>query len=368
MRIGIDARPLISEKPSGIGNYLINILRYCTNSENAEYVLYSNTPLEYHREIVDGFEVHIVPGKIGTTWLCYGLKKFLYEDKIDVFWGTQHMLPLNTSNIRLILTVHDLSLLINPRWGSTKNAIMQNIFGRKSCQKADMIIADSISTTEDVIRIAKKSKDRVKAILLGAGQDDSISQGQFSELEQKYDIKKDSYFLYVGTIEPRKNIKGIIEAFDEYCETDHEQVKLIIAGGYGWKYQPIIKRIERSPNKDRIIMTGYITEKEKALLYNGSIALVFPSHYEGFGFPVLEAMAYGIPVITSAVSSLPEVGGEYAFYINDPDDYHSICKMMKVVKSLDPEKRMILSNKEKEWYQTFSWNKCANDTIAELIR
>ncbi len=367
MRIGIDARPLISESPSGIGNYLINILRYCNNSNSVEFVLYSNEDLRYHLDIVNKFETHVIPGIVGTIWICYYLGRYLHKDHIDVFWGTQHMIPLNTKGIRLILTVHDLALFLNPSWGSTQNVIMQNLFGRLSCRKANKILADSKATAEDVVRIINRKREDIRVITLGGGNLCRLSEERFETINKRYGLLPNNYFLYMGTIEPRKNIINIINAFDTYCSKYKDEMMLVISGGKGWKYKPIFQSIEKSKLKDRIVVTGYVSEEDKILLFSNARAFVFPSNYEGFGFPVLEAMSYGIPVVTSSVSSLPEVGGEYAFYVNEPSDFQEICDQMRRCVQLSQDEREQLSQKEIKWYSTFDWAICAKLTIEELI-
>ncbi|WP_373218839.1 glycosyltransferase family 4 protein [Ruminococcus sp. 5_1_39BFAA] len=363
MRIGIDARPLVAENPSGIGNYVINILKYCSNSQDREFVLYSNEPLLYHNEIIKKFEIKIVPGSIGTTWVCYGLRKALQKDKIDVFWGTQHMIPLNCGNIRLILTVHDLALMINPSWGSTKNAIMQNIFGKMSVRKADCIIADSVSTANDVKRIIKWKGKEIYPILLGGGQiHGNCTKGQIEIISEKYNIAPYDYYLYIGTIEPRKNISGIVRAYNIYRKSGGMK-KLIIAGGLGWKYKNILREITSSPFKNDIILPGYVSEEEKDVFIKNTTAFLFPSNYEGFGFPVLEAMSYGVPVITTSVSSLPEVGGELAFYTDAPNDWKGISELMFRIETMSSHERQALSIAEKEWYSKFKWERCAMETL-----
>ena len=366
MRIGIDARPLIAEKLSGIGNYVINILKYCNNNFDKEYILYSNEELLYHSEIIDRFEKRIIPGTVGTTWVCFGLRRALQNDHIDIFWGTQHMIPLTSRDLRLVLTVHDFALLINPSWGSTRNAIMQNIFGKMSARRADCIIADSESTANDIRKLIKKRKQDIHSIHLGGGQifrDLTIDEEKsFSE---KFNVKTCEYFLYLGTIEPRKNISGIVKAYNIYRRNQGKK-KLLIVGGFGWKYKKILQEINNSPYKGDIFLPGYISEAEKSFLLRNTIAFLFPSNYEGFGFPVLEAMAYGIPVITTNVSSLPEVGGEYAYYVESPKDWNKISELMIQIEKMSKEDKQILSEAEKKWYLRFDWKKCAMDTLSLL--
>lgn len=369
MKIGIDARPLISKYPSGIGNYLIHVLENFNNTDENEFYLYSNQPLEHHREITSKFNVKIVPGKIGTLWVCYQLKRSLEEDGIDVFWGTQHMLPLNVKNIRRIVTVHDLALVINPRWGSVNNAIMQNIFAKKSCKVADKILPISKATAKDILRIVGCEKDKIVPILLGGKdkKDYDITKEEELTYRKQFGIGKSKYFLFIGTIEPRKNIEGIIRGFEYFNSVVQEKYHLILAGGIGWKFRPIEKTIQNSKFADMIHLPGYITEKEKDFLYKNASAVVFPSHYEGFGIPVLEAMAYGVPVITTKISSLPEVGGENAFYADDPNNFKEIGNRMIEVSELTVSQRESLDEKEKKWVKKFSWDKCAKRTVEEIL-
>lgn len=169
MRIGIDARPLMSETPSGIGVYLLEILYALNLDDGNEYILYSNAPLKNKDAILNKFKQVVVPGKTGTLVVCFGLKKQLKKDCIDVFWGTEHMIPLNARQVRKVLTVHDLALLINPKWGSWKNAVMQNVFCRLSCKVADRIIAVSEATKKDIVTMLSIDEKRVTKILSGGG-------------------------------------------------------------------------------------------------------------------------------------------------------------------------------------------------------
>lgn len=170
MRIGIDARPLISESPSGIGIYLLEILRNLKRNENTTYILYTNEPIRNQDPVLAEFQKRVVSGKIGTITVCLGLDKTLKADKIDEFWGTEHMLPLFAHGVKKVLTVHDLALLINPSWGSRRNAIMQNVFCRLSCKCADRIIAVSDATRNDITRLLKIDKEMITAIPNGGVQ------------------------------------------------------------------------------------------------------------------------------------------------------------------------------------------------------
>lgn len=167
MRIGVDARPLVSETPSGIGIYLIEILKNLNYNDEAQYVVYSNEPLRNPESNLNSLEQHIVGGKTGTIAVCFELGKQLKKDNIDVFLGTEHLLPLNCRTVKKVLTVYNLALMINPSWGSREDTIMQNVFCRLSCKCADKIIAVSETTRNDITNLLKINKERITVILNG---------------------------------------------------------------------------------------------------------------------------------------------------------------------------------------------------------
>ena len=369
MRIGIDARPLSSKSPSGIGIYLLEILKNIKYDESIQYVLYSNASFENDDSILDKFEKHVVKGKIGTITICFGLRKQLKKDKIDVFWGTEHMLPLNCRSIKKVLTVHDLALLINPKWGSKKNAIMQNVFCRFSCIVADRIISVSEATKNDLVRILSISPDKIVSIYNGGGYDDIyIDTNQCQQVEAKMEVKDCPFFSYIGNIEPRKNIVNIVKAFDLLNDEYNGKYKLVLAGKMGWRTEPIRQAINESRYKGQIVLPGYISEFEKKYLMKFAQAFVFPSNYEGFGIPVVEAFSCEGVVITSNNSSLKEEGGDAAFYISDPENYVHIYNEMKRIVEMSPADRRERINKGKKWAEKFNWNECAFRTqkVVEL--
>lgn len=359
MKIGVDARPLSDENLAGIGTYMYKVLSEL-NDCGHEIILYS------HKEIVhfagdNNFIRKVIPGKIGTFWLRYKLPEYLKKDKIDVFWGTQHILPKRTKNIRYVLTVHDLALIKNKKWGRGFNTFVQNVFLKPSVKQADRLIAISQSTKSDIQHYFKIPEDKITLVYNGGVNAENCA---FEEVLDKFSIKG-KYFLYVGTVEPRKNIISLVKAFGTFAEK-HENTYLVIAGGLGWKYKKTLKEIKRSKFCDRIILTGYVNGKEKAGLYKNCSAFVFVSHYEGFGLPLIEAMCYGCPVITAKNSSLAEVGGEAAFYVEDENDISQISAKMEEVFNFDCAAReQIVANNLKN-VDRFRWEDCAANTLRVL--
>lgn len=368
MKIGIDARPLISRQPSGIGTYLIHVLRYISamDREN-EYYLYSNKEMEYPIELGENFHKKVIPGKVGTLWLRYSLPRHIAKDGLDVFWGTQHFLPSPVKGVRMCLTIHDTALLIQPKWGSRVNAFMQNTFLKASAREADLILAVSHSTKRDTVRLCGVSGDKIYVTYEGCPESLEQPTGEEADaIREKFGIRW-PYYLYVGTIEPRKNIETMVAAFNILAKTDPE-ARLILAGGLGWRYEGILQAVETSPYKDRILMPGYLSVQEKFLLYSQARAFLFPSHYEGFGLPILEAYRTGTQVITAKNSSLPEVGGEGAWYVDDENDAVALAEVMTAVAAASEEelkRRVALGDAHCD---SFSWETCARQTMEMLLK
>ena len=368
MRIAIDARPLISENPSGIGIYLIEILKNIDLQDGNEYFLYTNEPLKNNNPILKKFNTRVIKGNVGTLVICFGLKKYLKIDKIDIFWGTEHMLPLFTKICKRVVTVHDLALIINPKWGSRKNAIMQNVFCKLSCKQADHIIAISESTKDDLKTILHIDEKKISVVYNGGTNRENtlLKPNEISAMETKFNVEKFKFFSYVGNIEPRKNISTIVQAFDEYCKTYNSSCKLVLAGKFTWRQAEIMNAIESSTYINNIILPGYISDREKQFLMSQSIAFLFPSNYEGFGIPIVEAFTYGSIVICTKNSSLPEVGGKYAIYVDN--NQHSLFLAMVKSSSINVDEREEFIQRSKKWVKQFNWRTCGIKTIDTIER
>lgn len=209
-------------------------------------------------------------------------------------------------------------------------------------------------------------KDKVVVIYNGdspyRGKANTIDENQQLAIENKFQIQKQGYFLFVGSIEPRKNIDTIVKAYDEYRKNGGK-AKMVLAGGLGWRYKPTLRLIDASPYNKDIVLSGYVSAIEKEYLYRNAISLVFPSLCEGFGLPILEAMSVGTPVIISRNSSLPEVGGEYAFYLENALDYVTLSSMLFRIEALSPDERKKLAGACIKWANTFSRKKCAIEIL-----
>lgn len=367
MRIGIDARYIASAKPTGIGTYMLHILNQLSHMDREnEYILYSNQPIECSLGLGPNFIRKIIPGKVGTLWLRYALPRHLAKDNIQVFWG-QHFLPLPVKGVKMCVTIHDTALLIEPRWGSTVNSIMQKLFLRSAAKEADRIIAVSQSTKNDVIRLCGVTPDKIAVIYEGSP---SLHQNVHAENEQSMLDKlgiTGPYYLYLGTIEPRKNIDTIVKAF-ELLAAEDPMVQLVIAGSWGWRYESVKSQIEESPCSSRILLPGYVSLEEKFLLYRKALAFVFVSHYEGFGIPILEAYAMGTSVITANNSSLPEVAGDAAWYVQQHTDFQELARVMGAMRTVSAQERDERERLGRERCKLFTWERCAMQTRDFLLK
>lgn len=372
MRIGIDGRAL-TQKRAGIGTYTYELIKGLNNLDKKnEYYIYSNKEVYIDFPLNNNFKIVVSKFRIGTIWLYLKLPKILYKDQIDTFLGTQHVLPKRnkyTKNIRFILTVHDVALLKIKGIGKWYNTIIQKMFVKKSCENANKIITISNSTKEDLIELFNLNKEKIQTIYLGVNpkQNIKLTSSEKKKIKEKYGVSDKKFIFFLSTIEPRKNVVTLIKAFNIFKEKNSE-MKLVLSGGLGWKYKKVLKEIEKSKYKQDIILTGYISKEEKAYFYKNCAFFAFPSLYEGFGIPVLEAMQNEAIVVTSTNSSLPEVGGNAAIYYDNvlnPIELASSFDEVCTITKKDNEKRI------KEGLQianAFQWNKTAEETLKVLTK
>ncbi len=362
MKIGIDARPLTVERFTGIPNYVYQICKqWMETHPEHEYYLMSRRPICFKQEdLPDNWHIVDDPWIIdkGKFWFLFKLPQLIKKHQLDVFWGPNFSLPAKVDSVEYYITVHDMAIFKFKHVGQLRNSIQIKLFLKKNLKKASKIIAVSKSTKNDVVDLMGiKSQD--VAVVYNAGDcdikksDDQI-RPELGSLED--------FFLFVGTIEPRKNIVTIIDGFEKYCDSTDSSTKLVIAGGKGWNCDDIYIKASNSRYADRILLPGFISDVEKDYLYQNARAFVYPSLYEGFGMPILEAFKYGTPVITAYNSSLPEVGGDAAFYV-DTFDSDKLCEYMQQISTMSQADINILKEKIEKQLSLFSWQTCAEETL-----
>ncbi len=369
MIVGIDAKELAKGK-AGIALYISSMLDWFHKLDDKnEYILFSSKDFEMKPNWTRCKKVIYKKYTTGSIKVALGLKKSIEDNNVDVFWGPEHCIPLNVKNIKKIVTIHDIAVVLHPEWGTNYNSILQRFLIAASLNVSDRVIAISNSTKNDLIKRYSIDENKIKVIYNGDSQYNyglrDYSLEQEKEIRDKYSIQS-KYFFYCGTIEPRKNIISIVKAFEKYNDALNNEYKLVISGGLGWKYEPIMECINQSKAADKIVITGYVTEEEKEYLYRNAEAFLFPSFYEGFGFPILEAMSVGSLVITAHNSSLIEVGGNEAFFVDKADNINQLKDYMIEITNMSEDEKKKRKEKSIIWAKRFSRKDCAKELLGEF--
>lgn len=370
MRIGIDCRtilnPSVGEK-AGVGHYTYYLVKHLLKLDKTNhYILFfdhrSSSVQEFKRKNV---EIVRVPYSEYKKYLPYAYShvwvgRVLTKAKLDLFHSPANVIPLQY-NQPSVVTVHDLAIYQHPEWFPPKQDFSVNVLVPKSLQKAKRIIAVSQSTARDIQKQFKISPKKITTIHEGYEPAKAPSKLSIHALRKSLHLKED-YLLYIGTLEPRKNIAGMIEAFDALVRRKprrYKDVQLVLAGAKGYQFKENYKAIQ-AVQAGSVRYVGYVSAKDKAALLQGAMAFLFPSLYEGFGLPVIEAMAAGTPVITSNVASLPEVTGKAALLVNPSS---SLSIQQAIEKIMSAKTRASLSKKGKVQAKQFSWDRCAKETL-----
>jgi glycosyltransferase involved in cell wall biosynthesis len=262
-----------------------------------------------------------------VAWEQLKLPALLREKRIDVFHSPANVLPaMLPPSCTGVITLHDLAFLRYPEVLTRSKRVYHRTFTMRSLQRATMIIAPSNSTKQDAIELARIPANRVQTVYPCIDERFSsvILDEEIQTFRQEHGLTK-GYLLYLGTLEPRKNIATLVEAYAQFRSTYGRLEKLVLAGGKGWLYDSIFERVQQLGLESEVIFPGYVPDAEQLLWYHAASVFVYPSLYEGFGIPVAEALACGIPVVTSNVSSLPEAGATLALTV-DPFDKEAMAR------------------------------------------
>ncbi len=284
--------------------------------------------------------------------------------RVDIVVEPAHFGPFfMPRRIKRVTVIHDLTPLKYPELHRFHSQLLQSLFLKRILKNADLIIANSENTRQDIIRFFPFTEPKVETIYLG--NDDLFIPDHRKEIPEKYGISS-PYFLFVSTIEPRKNLNLLLNAYSRFRMNTSDVIKLVIVGARGWKCKKIFSEIEAHPYKEDIILPGYVPLEELPAFYSQALAFIYPSFYEGFGLPVLEAMACGAPCLVSNVSSLPEVAGNATLMFN-PFDTGDLTEQMDLISS-DPNLRAELSGRAIKQAALFSWDRFALEFLDTLAR
>lgn len=364
MKIAVDASELSNRREDGTQIYLYNLLKNIAEIDRKnQYILYyQHDP----KKLIQASNfIHVVK-PWPAYWTQSRLPFLLFREKPDVLFMPIQTLPfIKPSHTKTVITIHDLAFLFYPETFPAGDRIKHKVFAWHAIKRADKIIAVSEATKKDITECYGTLPEKIKVI--HHGYDNGLFrpfQNQsdcdiIEAVKNKYHITK-PYVLYIGALQPRKNILGLVKAF-ELLNADTNTHQFVIAGGKAWLYEELFEYIKKTPYRDKIILTGrFETEELPALLW-GSELLVLASFYEGFGLPVIEAMACGVPVITSRVSSLPEVAGNAAILV-DPQNPDSIAAAIRNILGNSVLKQRLIQDGFQN-VKRFSWEQCARETM-----
>jgi glycosyltransferase involved in cell wall biosynthesis len=264
-----------------------------------------------------------------VTWEQMRLPALLRERHIDVFHSPANVLPeLLPRECAGVVTLHDLAFLRYPQMLTQAKRLYHRAFTTRSLKRAALIIANSDSTKRDAVELVGIPPERIQTVYLCIDARFSyvITDEEIASFRQRTGLEG-GYILYLGTLEPRKNILALLEAYALLRKIHQRSEKLVLAGGKGWLYDQIFERVKALGLETEVRFPGFVSDTEQLLWYHAASAFVYPSLYEGFGLPVSEALACGIPVVTSNVSSLPEAGAGLALTV-DPDNIEGLAGAM----------------------------------------
>lgn len=374
MIIGFDGSRAFTDKKTGTENYSYQLLKVLAkiDRENIYKVYLRPGALINLTDWPGNFQFSVLNFQFLWTQVGLGLQTFI--DKLDVLFVPAHTLPMiRKPGLKTVVTVHDLGSEYLPGMHQLKQRLYLGIMQRYQLKTASRIIAVSEATKQDLVE--KIGLNPKKIIVAHEGYDKSLYRklpidtivNRLNHYNLKPRLRRGSpsaaniYYLFVGTVQPRKNLERVIEAFAEI--SSKENANLVIAGSKGWLSDEIYKLPKKLGIENQVKFLGYVQDEDLPALYAGATAFVYPSLFEGFGLPILEAQACGCPVITSSLSSMPEVVGSGAVLVN-PYSVEEIAGAMKRVKR-EGERGKLVKNGLKN-VKRFSWEKCARETLEIL--
>jgi glycosyltransferase involved in cell wall biosynthesis len=369
MRIGIDCRTILNPgagEQAGVGHYTHHLVKNLLRIDrDNRYILFFDSRMKNRAEF-EGKNVTITafPFSQYRKFLPFAYSHMLISaqllrHKLDVFHSPANVLPL-TYYRPSVITIHDLAIYRNPAWFPSQ-VFSTRLLVPQSVKRAKRIIAVSDSTRRDLRDLFNVPARKVLVIPEGVDVRPLPLSDRNADVRKQFRLPK-RFLLFVGTLEPRKNLPALVRAFAVVARMPRfSDVGLVLAGARGYKATEVFEEITEQKLKDRVWYIGYLTQNQKLAAIRAAEAFVFPSVYEGFGLPVLEAMALGTPVITSRVSSLPEVAGTAALLVDPEDEGELVRAMVRVLDGAPLRARLAKAGKAQA--AKFSWDRTAKETL-----
>lgn len=372
MRVGFDISPLFV-RSAGVATYVRQLaieLQKILGREQLSFVPKNlERGLKVNQLLFEQKACPLTTRLLAIPGLYYSLRQRLgLKNSGGAFanCSTVHLAeiaPQLKKTVNCVANVHDMACWRYPQYFKPQLVLYQQRRLDYLKKRADLVIASSSQTADDLIKLYQFAAERIRVIPLAVAQDffKKIGKEEIEAVKSKFSINGD-YLFFVGTIEPRKNIANLIEAFKLLPSLQLNDLKLVIAGQRGWLFD---KRFKKPFNRQNIIYLGPVSSENLRVLYQGALALVYPTHYEGFGLPALEAQASGTPLITSDIAVMRETAGEAALYI-DPKDPRSIAKAIRELAQ-EPSLRHTLAAKGRLHATQYSWEKVATEVVGFYV-
>ena len=369
--IGIDASRALVKKRTGTEHYsaaLIEALAKLPEADRYRFVLYANVGSEPEAREGLGFAL---PGKwairailFPRLWTHVRLSWEMATSAPGALFVPSHVVPLWHPR-RTVVTVHDLGYLQYPQAHTRLSRLYLHISTMFSAHAARRVIAISEATKRDLVERYGINPRKIRVVYHGrdAAFTPILDPAQIAETTSRYGVTQ-PYCLHVGTLQPRKNLGVLVEAWEMLRSSVEQPPQLLLAGKRGWLYSDLFSAVESRGLGNLIKFADYVERADLAPLYSGALAFTFPSLYEGFGLPILEAMSCGAPVLASTASSVPEVAGDAGLLL----DPHNPTEWADAVERVmhDGELRQSLSRRGLERASQFTWERCARETLAVL--
>lgn len=360
MNIGIDGSRITTADRTGVDGYTYNLINSLGKVDNQnKYIIYFNKIPQYFDISHPSIVTRYIP--LTRFWTQIRLAFECLIKPPEILFVPAHTIPvIRRPKVKTIVTIHDLGAEFLAEYHQFPQKIYLNWSTKYVAKNATHIIAVSENTKKDLIKQFKVNPKRISIVHEAVNTDIFYPRNntEIENVRKEFGLTK-PYLLFVGTIQPRKNLLALIKAFSKI---KNKNIDLVLAGKPGWLCEEIYQAPEKFGVENRVKFLGYVPEEKLPALYSGAQIFTFPSLYEGFGLPLLEAMATGLPVLTSNSSAMPEVSGGNALLVN-PKKIESISSGLNYLLS-SPLKRQKLRKNGFEWVKNFTWEKTALETIA----
>lgn len=381
MVIGFDGSRAFYPGRTGTENYSYSVLYHLSKIDSKnQYLVYLRPGCQVEpKDWPDNFKFKLI--NFSKVWTQSGLAFQTFTDKLDILFVSAHTYPIiRKPGIKIVMTVHDLGAEYLGGLHNLKQRLYLKAVTKFQLKSATHLIAVSNTTKQDLINQAEVNPKKITIIYEGYNKSlyKPLKNDQIINTLKSFGIEKENYYLFVGTIQPRKNLERLITAFANVNKqvlgydnkelytspsAQSDNLILVLVGKKGWLSDQIYALPAKLGIEDKVRFLGYVPDNDLPGLYSGAKALLFPSLYEGFGLPVLEAFACKCPVLTSNISSLPEVAGDAAVLV-DPESIEDITLGIEKVSNKAVTKELVKKGFKRK--AQFSWEKCARETLEVL--